>query len=315
MGVAGISVDYLSLDALSDSVLNEATELAEALGAGHPDIHSLASITSPSLNFAYGITDDLLVAIRLPYVKRRGIREAHEDEGDEHEGEDAGDEQLEASANDRGSSSGLGDLTVLGQWRILNDVTNGTQMAVLGGFKAPTGETNQRDREGERFDAEFQPGSGSWDGLFGAAFTQRIGAWSFDTSVLYTLVTEGVLDTDLGDRLNYGIALTYRISGSAHHDDAAHAGPPHGSDHTHAHSGPNVDLILELNGEWSDNEETSGARDPNSGGNTLYLSPGVRLSQDRWSAFASVGVPVMADFNGTQPEPDLRVITGVSVGF
>ena len=37
--------------------------------------------------------------------------------------------------------------------------------------------------------------------------------------------------------------------------------------------------------------------DENSGGHTIYISPGLRLSQGNLSAYASVGIPVLKDEN------------------
>ncbi len=56
-------------------------------------------------------------------------------------------------------------------------------------------------------------------------------------------------------------------------------------------------------------------RDPNSGGNVVYLSPGLRLSHERWPGFVSLGVPIINDLNGLQAEPDWRLLTGVAVNF
>ena len=81
------------------------------------------------------------------------------------------------------------------------------------GVKVPTGVTDRHTDTGELVDAEFQPGTGSWDGLFGLAATKRIGPWSFDANVLYILATEGTQDTDLGDRFQYNAAVSYRILG------------------------------------------------------------------------------------------------------
>jgi hypothetical protein len=75
--------------------------------------------------------------------------------------------------------------------------------------------TDRRNNQGELFDAEFQPGSGSWDVLFGLAYTKRFGAWPFDANVLYMLVTEGVQNTDLGDRFLYNAAISYRLTREA----------------------------------------------------------------------------------------------------
>ena len=48
---------------------------------------------------------------------------------------------------------------------------------------------------------------------------------------------------------------------------------------------------------------TGGIKEPNSGGNVVYLSPGIRYSLDRWSAFASVGLPIVNEVNGVQADP------------
>ena len=70
-----------------------------------------------------------------------------------------------------------------------------------------------------------------------------------------------------------------------------------------------------MNGEWHAREVTGGIKEPNSGGNVVYLSPGIRYSLDRWSAFASVGLPIVNEVNGVQAEPDWRLVTGVAVSF
>ena len=73
--------------------------------------------------------------------------------------------------------------------------------------------------------------------------------------------------------------------------------------------------MLELNGEWHAKEVQSGVKDPNSGGNTVYIAPGLRLSKDNWSSFVSVGIPIINDLNGIQSEPDIRIVTGVAFTF
>ncbi|MEW5962239.1 MAG: transporter [Pseudomonadota bacterium] len=308
--------EMTKVDAFSDA------ELAAYSGADQ-HVHSMDRILAPALGLAYGVTNDLMVSLRLPYVKRSDIREAahhHEEHGHgEHEEE-------HGSALARGDSAGIGDLTVLGQYRLFNNRASGTEFAALAGFKAPTGRTGVRDDHGEIFEAEFQPGSGAWDGLFGLAATQRLGAVSLDAHVLYILTGEGTQDTDLGDRLHYGVALSYRMLGGARA-----GGPMYAGAHSHSHShpkggpahhhheeapaGPALDLVLELNGEWSDQQEIAGVEDPNSGGHTFYVSPGARLSMGNWSGFASVGIPIVNNLDGIQAEPEWRLLTGISVGF
>lgn len=320
-GVVGVVVDYTNLGALSDETLTSAALAAHEAGAGHAHVHSLDSMTSTSLNFAYGITNDLFVAVRLPYLTRKNIREGHVHHHEPAPGQP--EEPPEAEVHVHGDSNGIGDLSLLGQYRFLNNQASGTEAAVLLGLKTPTGKTSERDNEGETFDAEFQPGSGSWDPMFGLALTQRAGRWSFDASALYTLVNEGTQSTDLGDRLNYGVAVSYRVTGMGPSSGPMfHGATPHdhGDDgHAHIHqepaAGPVLDLVLEFNGEWHDKQDAAGEVDVNSGGHVLYVSPGLRLSQGNMSGFASVGIPLINDLNGIQAEPDWRLVTGLSVGF
>lgn len=312
-GSAAVLFELIQLGSLSDGLL-------ETLAGNDVHAHSIDRIVSPSVVLAYGLLNDLTVSVRLPHVKRKNIREGHHEHEEEHE-----EEVEHVEIESRGDSSGIGDLTLMGQYRFLNNRRSGTEAALLLGVKAPTGKTSEIDANGEIFEAEFQPGSGSWDGLFGVAVSQRLGAISLHASGLYTLVTEGTQNTDLGDRFHYGVAVSYRI-GSTPAQAPMYAGAHKHGSHTHAEGSAAhahqeetralaVDLILELNGEWSAKQDIAGTKDDNSGGHTLYISPGIRLTHDRISAFASVGIPVVNDLNGFQSEPDWRLVTGLAVAF
>ena len=311
--------EYTALSGLNDA------DLIAAAGK-HLHVHSIGSIQSTGLGAAFGVTDDLTVAVRLPFVLRRNIRE----------GTHAHDEDTGAPINGvaaRGDSSGIGDATVLGQWRFYNNPAAGMEVALLFGLKLPTGATNVHDNQGELFEAEFQPGSGSTDALIGAAFTQRFGAWSFDANVLYVAVQKGTQQTNLGDRFNYNAAVSYRLFGPSRATGIAgvptnaiytHAGHTHRHDdgkmHSHAPEAPpppqwTLDAILELNGERHQRQTIEGLKDPNSGGHTVYLSPGLRASYGAFSGFVSLGVPVVNDMNGLQSKPDYRLVSGLAFAF
>ena len=313
--------EHISFDELSDSVL-------EAAAARDEHAHSLATLESPMLGYSYGLNDRLMVSALLPYVVRTGIREAshhHHEATEEHEDE-GGDAHHEAAAEenetiDRGDTEGVGDLSLFGQYRFYGQ-GNGLQASLLAGIKTPTGETGERDDQGELFEAEFQPGSGSWDPMLGLALSQAQGRWSFDGNVLYTIATEGTQQTDLGDRFHYNGAVTYRLMGGdaeASHGAAMPHSHHHGHRHHHEHAisprGLVIDAVLELNGEWQAKQTISGATDPNSGGNVVFLSPGVRIASNRWSGFVTVGLPIVNDLNGLQSEPTYRLFGGVLVGF
>ena len=300
--------EYTVLNTIPDATL------ASYAGKGR-SVHSLAAIGSPSAGMAYGVTNDLTVSARLPYVARSNIGEGVLD-----------DATGAASAVRRGDASGIGDASALAQYRFVNNRETGTQWALLAGVKAPTGRTGLKDRNGEVFEAEFSPGSGSWDWSAGLAASQRFGRAALHANVLYTWVGrsawDGIDATTLGNRFQYNLAATYRLTGAI--DGAPGGSYTHthadGTKHTHdeapaAPAGPALDVMLELNGEIHERERVAGLADPNSGGHTLHLAPGIRYSMDKWSAFASVGVPVVNDQNGTQAEPRVRVVTGVVVAF
>lgn len=305
--VVSFAFEYSLIRSLSDATLLNAATLDQ-------HVHSLRSVQSLSLGYSYGLAKDLTLSARLPFVRRTDIREGHQ-----HDPLDP------PEIHDRGDVSGIGDLSLLAQWRFLNSVDKGTEMALLAGFKAPTGRTNATDKQGETFDAEFQPGTGAWDGMFGFALSQRLsGGFGLHSNVLYIVTGEGVLETRLGDRFLYNLALAYRLFG----DTAVPMTqpPPHSHSHSHSptepHSVPHrhqqqpaLDVILELNGEWHGKQVEQGIKDVNSGGNVVLLAPGFRLTLDNWSAFASVGVPIVNNLNGIQAESGPRIQAGFAISF
>ncbi len=315
---AWLAFEHISFEELSDAVLK-----AAALKDEH--VHSLASLESPMVGLSYGVTNWLMVSLQLPYVIRTGIREGEHQHGGEAEGGDhyePGDEHHEEmmpAVIDRGTSEGIGDLAIFGQYRFLGQ-NSGPQAALLFGVKTPTGATDERDDEGELFETEFQPGSGSWDGLFGLALTQGMGRWSLDSNVLYSAVSKGAEQTDLGDRFHYNGAISFRLIGNGNAVETNHEHPP-GDEHHHNEtqakggSGLALDAALEINGEWQAKQTISGETDPNSGGNVIYLSPGLRITSNAWSGFISVGLPIVNDLNGEQSESEYRLIGGGSLSF
>jgi len=319
-------LDYVRLKQLSDATL---------LANIGNDVHGLQSIESRGFAISAGLTNDFMVSVRIPWVRRTGIL----DEGAFVESPPVPEGEEEpaslSTVHDRGSTSGFGDITALAQYRFLNSTRRGTQAALLFGFKAPTGKTSVVDPFGELFEAEFQPGSGSWDGLFGAAFSQRLTpALSFHANVLAVATGTGTQDTNLGNRFLYNAAIAYRFFGETtsvpHSHNAleayAHAGHSHGAtDHSRAAMTAKqkraeasqthiaLDAFLEVNGEWHDKQRTAGIIDPNSGGNTVYVSPGMRLTLENWSSYVLLGFPVANELNGIQATPSWRLIGGVSV--
>ncbi len=282
---AGFRAELIKFDQYADSKL-------QALRGLDPeaDLHSVESLWSLSTSVAVGITDDLTVGVRVPFIMRHNIKEPEHD----HVGPDAEIEAL-------GNVEGIGDSTFYGQYRVLNN--EDTHVSAIFGIKTPTGKTSRYSADGhELLDTEFQPGSGSWDGLLGMAVTHEIGPISIDASTVYTISSEGAQDTDLGDIFSYNAAMSYRAIGQ---QGRSYEAP------TFA-----LDTIIEVNGEWRDYEEISNMKNMNSGSNIIYISPGLRaLVGKHVSIGASFGIPVIKDTNGDQVEPDYRVISSINLNF
>lgn len=254
------------------------------------DLHSASSLLTNSLGVAFGATENLTLGLRLSHVLRDDVTEP----------EDGEIERL-------GDSSGVGDAVAFGQYHFFHNAGSDAHASLLFGVKAPTGRTHEIAVEDERFETEQQPGSGSWDGLLGLAYTRPLGtAASFHASAIYSLIGEGAQDTDLGDTFSYNTALTYRLgAGSARRETQDWFFLPKGN--------RALDLILELNGQWRERQTIDGRTERNSGSHQIYLSPGLRLTAGRhWNAGLSLGIPLLDHFNGDQDELDYRLVGTVS---
>jgi len=91
------------------------------------------------------------------------------------------------------------------------------------------------------------------------------------------------------------------------------------TDHDHSKEPEHTDfkwaLSAELNGETRRKNKIAGVSEDNSGGTTIYLSPGIRLSAGKLSGFVSYGVPITENQHGKQTDVDNRVVAGVSLAF
>lgn len=189
------------------------------------------------------------------------------------------------------SNSGPGDLTLTLKYLFFQkDALKETTRAVfLGGIKLPTGED---DRPG--LSRPLQDGSGSYDyhaGFVATHVKERVG---LNADLVYTLKTEAK-GFEFGDTLNYDLAFGYRLIPAVYRTYPA----------------KQLNLYLELNGSYSMKNESGGVTLDDSGGHTLFLSPGIQFIP--WRTFlveASLQIPVWEDLNGVQPETDYAFLLG-----
>ena len=302
-------VDYAKYQPISDARL---TDLAVQ---GVDGVHSLKSIAVPSVSIAYGVTSDLTVGVRLPYLANSSIRETDTAAG---------------SITPRGGVYGIGDTTVTATYRFLREGSAGFAAAAIVGVKAPTGRSDAQNKFGVLFETEHQPSSGSWDVVFGFNVSKQVDTVGLSASVRYGLAGDGGQNTNLGDHFSYGVAISYRLgAGSSGHGGQMHLGADRpagimyhgGHDHAGDRTGASpfgpmaVDLTLGLNADWHDQQGINHIRDSNTGGTVVYLSPGLRLSTERTTASVTFGIPILTHLDGYQSEPDWRLASSFGVRF
>jgi len=134
---------------------------------------------------------------------------------------------------------GLGDLSVVGQYRVLNRA-QGPSLELQGGVKLPTGRTHVPDEAQDNFGFEstlepaVRPGTGSTDWITGAFLTQPL-PWRnvipLTASVLAKWNGKGTDDFKVGDEMQAGVSGGYsprswltllgQVNFSAHGNDVS----------------------------------------------------------------------------------------------
>ncbi len=316
----GIRTEYVNFNEFSNDALKFFAKKRQF-------VHGSEFFMYPALVAAYGITDNFNFGFRYPYSIQAGIRDGALNRfGIPH-------------IIERGTSHGVGDLTLFAQYRFLNIKEKAFEAALITGLNIPAGLAHTVDNVGERFGPDHQPGKRSFDPIVGLALTKRFGhKLSFDTNYLFTKAVKGIQRYYSGDLHNYNLALSYRILEQHHHHSHKPNSHEHSHEHlygvweenkyTHAHTHKHkwysifgVDSVIELNGEWRQRQvfgliQPFGFTDEDSGGSFIYVSPGVRVAiGEKYSAYFSYGIPVVLDPIGDGQKPDFRMVFGLSRSF
>jgi len=242
----------------------------------------------------YGITPDFMLLAVIPYKHGRTTGEA-----------DMTTIPPTLDTTMAGDAAGLGDVALMGRYTFLKqenpDTTN--VLAGLAGIKFSTGKTNARTSDGMSYlDSHLQPGTGSTDYLLGLSYSHSLQRLSFSANLLGTITTEGKFGTtkhEFGNALNYDMSGKYRIAPEAF-----------------SPMKPQLFAALGINGEVRQREKEDGVAVPDSGGNTVYLSPGLQLVlAPHWIVEASYQHAIYHKLNGTQLGETYKAITGVTYLF
>jgi hypothetical protein len=261
--------------------LSAAQIAAKAAKAGEFDLLDRSFVSTVSIS--YGIVENLQISLALGYYNAVNARSAEDPGG-------TGDPEISTFNPD-----GLTDLWLTGKYRFYRGPLG--NMAVFGGAKFPTGRDDVNNSAGERLEPSATAGSGSYDGMLGLAYSRFLTARvTFDISGQYTLRTEAH-DFKLGDRIDAGAAVAYRLTGDIQ-------------------KFPQASLFAEATVRHLFKSEDDGERDPDTGGTVLFLSPGVRVGLSRNFSFTiSSPIPVMQELNGTQLKTDYKVNGALTFTF
>lgn len=184
------------------------------------------------------------------------------------------------------STAGIGDAFVATKLLLLQRDRKAatTRIAAKAGLKLPTGSDDERDREGNLLPPPLQLGSGSVDYAVGAVFTyvrRRVGV---NADVNYDFRTEAN-GFAFGDSFTYNASLGYRLAPAVY---KAYPARNH------------LNAYLELNGTAARRDNSRGLRVPDSGGNVIFLSPGMQFIPGNFLVEASLRIPVAQQLNGAQ---------------
>ena len=289
-GVLTQSAETLKPGKFSAEVREDFTEFEDiALGAsqekaakaGSFDILDRSFITT--LSVAYGVFENFQLSATMGYYIAVNAREV---EFDAEEGE---------SEITTYNPNGFTDLWLTGKYRFYRGPIG--QFAIMSGIKFPTGRWDVKNSAGELVEPSATAGSGSWDVLFGAAYSRFITArWTADTSFQCILRTEAH-GFKLGDRIDFGLTTAYRLLGDVN-------------------KYPQVSVFGEINFRYLFETQESGEPDANTGGATLFLTPGLRCGFAKWCSFAiSSPLPVVQELNGEQLKTAYKITAELSFTF
>ncbi len=227
---------------------------------------------------------------------------------------------------DRGTESGVGDVSVLGKFVLFHTealrsqessgdgknavVTQGepdfTASAVLlGGVKVPTGDSHRISEEFHENDVEGAPesgihghdltlGTGSWDAIMGAQVSMRYKNAFFEADSQFTLRGESHYSYHFANDLSWSGGPGYYL---IRHRDAL------------------LGLQCVLSGENKSTDRFQGRVADDTGVTALYVGPKVLVSFGRYSGEIGADLPVLMNTTKFQVVPDYRIRAGFAVRF
>ena len=238
--------------------------------------HSRRSDSVYNTVIGYGVTDKFTLTLQFPFV----TRETRQTEDKDFIGQSE-------------RSSGQGDTIAFGKYRFYDKFFGAT--AILG-VKAPTGRTTETDKQGDRFEPEEQPGTGSTDFLFGLAVNKTFGKFTANGSVIYQLKGSGTQDYEFGDIVRTSLMGAYTIKERGKY--------------------PGMQLLSGVNAQFMEKDHENSEKVSDSGGTTVFFSPGLSSQlTDKLSSSAVIMLPVIQNLGRDHQEVDSNILFSIGYSF
>jgi len=228
-----------------------------------------------SLGIRYGITNKITVSALLPYVSLH---------------------------TNSGNDNGIGDLIMMSTFNVYSK--NNLNFALQVGIELPTG-----IRKNSNFDnTTVIVGSGSYDPMFGVAFSKQWDKLTLQANGIYKYTTKGFENNYYGSLSTQNLILSYRLKGEKNFcsiDTSAKK----------EISKLGVSIFAGYYGEWLDKLKEDDVIDENSGHNLGFATLGANLFYKKWAFPLTFSIPIINKMNGNQNDAGYRLRLGIIKSF
>lgn len=190
----------------------------------------------------------------------------------------------------------FGDIRVLGRYQGRSEKPEAGRLNFYGvnfGVKLPTGTKDIRNSDGQRAERTLQPGTGTTDLLLGGFYSAVLGQSdsSWFVQALWQVPLNSSEDYKPGKRVTFDVGYRYAPTDK-------------------------IGLMLQFNALHRGRDSGLQADAEDSGGNFLYLSPGVSYTITRsLQLYGFVQKPIYQHVNGVQLTADWSALAGITARF
>ena len=261
----GVTYDYNRLNTLKEETRKLASNLR------------LRETHSVLLNMGYTITNNLSVEALFTWVNQKRVIQSN---------------------NTKSEASGFGDAIVLSRYRIFSNES--TEVLLGAGIKLPTGATDKKNELGVQLNADLQPGSNTYDGVYMVSFSKRLAfrkSMSFSSRVTYRAT---------GVNTNYQVSSRYKFG----NEFLSHFTV---SDQLFLFNQV-LNPSLSFKYRQVEKDQINSSKISNTGGQWVFLIPSVSLNISPKTQFiVNAELPTYSKVEGIQLTPTYRLSVGVAV--